>query len=106
MAIGIDDAIIIVGKIGTGAIDSGARRSYEKKVGELSNEQQEKLNADLLKASSDAEKLRILNNALANARSQGSMSKIALSKNIAYIILGVGVLALAVALVYTARKKK
>lgn len=106
MAIGVDDAILIVGKIGTSAIDSGARRSYEKKVGELTNEQQQKLNADLLKASTDAEKLRILNAAIAQAQSQGAMSKIALSRNIGFIILGVGVLGLAVALVYTARKRK
>jgi hypothetical protein len=102
----VDQAIRIVGQIGVGAVDQGARRAYEKKVGELSNEQQQKLNADLLRATTDAEKLRILNAATAQARGQSALNKIALSRNIGFIILGVGVLGLAVALVYTARKKK
>jgi hypothetical protein len=102
----VDQVIRIVGQVGVGVVDQGARRAYEKKVGELSNEQQQKLNADLLRATTDAEKLRILNAATAQARGQSALNKIALSRNIGFIILGVGVLGLAVALVYTARKKK
>jgi hypothetical protein len=96
----------IVGRVGVVVVDQAARRSYAKKVAELSAEQQQKLNADLLKAQTDAQRLAILNAAVGQARSQSASNKIALSRNIGFIILGVGVLALAVALVYTARKKK
>lgn len=95
----------IVGKIGVQVIDSASRRSFEKKVAELSTEQQQKLNADLLKAQNDSQRLAILTAAVGQAKSQSALNKIALSRNIGFVILGVGVLALGVALIYTRRKR-
>ncbi len=96
----------IVGRVGVVVVDQAARRSYAKKVAELSAEQQQKLNADLVKAKTEAEKLAILNSAIGQAKSQGALNKIALSRNIGFIILGIGILGLGVALIYKARKNK
>lgn len=95
----------IVGKIGVQVIDQASRRSFEKKVSELSSEQQQKLNSDLLKAQNETQRLAILTAAVSQSKSQSSMNKIALSRNIGFVILGVGVLALGVALIYTRRKR-
>lgn len=94
----------IIGEIGVKVVDSSARRSYAKKVAELSNEQQQKLAGDLLKAKTDSERRAIMIAALGQAKSQSAMNKIALSRNIGFVILGVGVLALGVALIYTKKK--
>lgn len=94
----------IVGRIGVQVVDSAARRSYAKKVSELSTEQQQKLNADLLKAQTDAQRLAILNAAVGDVRSQRAMNKIALSRNLGFLILGIGVIGLAAALIYTKKK--
>jgi hypothetical protein len=102
----VDQVIRIVGQVGVDVVDQGARRAYEKKVGELSNQQQQKLNADLSRAQTEAQKLAILNAAIAQSKSQGALNKIALSRNIGFIILGIGILGLGVALIYKARKNK
>jgi LPXTG-motif cell wall-anchored protein len=46
-----------------------------------------------------------MNAAVGQAKSQSALNKIALSRNIGFVILGVGVLALGVALIYTRRKR-
>jgi len=96
--------ISVVGDLAVKGIDIQARKAFEKKVAELSNEQQEKLAKDILKAKSDSERIALLNAALGQAKSQGALNKIALSRNIGFVILGVGVLALGVALIYTRKK--
>jgi LPXTG-motif cell wall-anchored protein len=97
--------IRIAGDLAVRGVDVGARNAYQKKVNELSNEQQEKLTADLLKAKTDSERIALMNAAVGQAKSQSAMNKIALSRNIGFVILGVGVLALGAALIYTRRKR-
>lgn len=96
--------IRVAGDLAVRGVDAGARNAYQKKVNELSNEQQQKLAADLLKAKTDSERIALMNAAVGQAKSQSAMNKIALSRNIGFVILGVGVLALGVALIYTRRK--
>jgi LPXTG-motif cell wall-anchored protein len=97
--------IQIAGDLAVRGIDTQARKSFQKKVAELSNEQQQKLAADLLKAKTDSERIALMNAAVGQAKSQSALNKIALSRNIGFVILGVGVLALGVALIYTRRKR-
>lgn len=94
----------IIGELGVKVVDSGARRSYAKKVAELSSEQQQKLANDLVKAKTDSERRAIMVAAMGQAKSQGALNKLALSRNIGFVILGIGVLALGVALIYTRKK--
>lgn len=96
--------IRIAGDLAVRGVDNQARKAFEKKVAELTNEQQQKLAADLLKAKTDSERIALMNAAVGQAKSQSAMNKIALSRNIGFVILGVGVLALGVALIYTRKK--
>jgi LPXTG-motif cell wall-anchored protein len=105
MAVDPGQIIRIAGDLAIRGVDAGARNAYQKKVNELSNEQQQKLAADLLKAKTDSERIALMNAAVGQAKSQSALNKIALSRNIGFVILGVGVLALGVALIYTRRKR-
>jgi hypothetical protein len=100
----VAEIISAVGGVGVTVVDQGARRALEKKVNELSSAQQKELGDKLLTTQSNSERLRIVNDYLLNIRNQGASNKIAITRNIGFIVLGLGVISLAIVLILYKKK--
>jgi hypothetical protein len=100
----VAEIISAVGGVGVTVVDQGARRALEKKVNELSSAQQKELGDKLLTTQSNSERLRIVNDYLFKIRNQGASNKIAMARNIGIIIIGVGIISLAVVLIIYKKK--
>jgi len=104
MAVGVDDIIMVVGEVGVRVVDGAARRNYDKKLNELSQAQQMELGAKLATTQSNNERIRFLNDYLLKIRNQGASNKIAITRNIGFIVLGLGVISLAIVLILYKKK--
>jgi hypothetical protein len=104
MAVGVDDIIMVVGNVGIRVADGAARRNYDKKLNELSQAQQKELGAKLATTQSNNERIRFLNDYLLKIRNQGASNKIAITRNIGFIVLGLGVISLAIVLILNKKK--
>jgi hypothetical protein len=100
----VAEIISAVGGVGVTVVDQGARRALEKKVNELSSAQQKELGDKLLTTQSNSERLRIVNDYLLKIRNQGASNKIAITRNIGFIVLGLGVISLAIVLILYKKK--
>jgi hypothetical protein len=100
----VAEIISAVGGVGVTVLDQGARRALEKKVNELSSAQQKELGDKLLTTQSNSERLRIVNDYLLKIRNQGASNKIAITRNIGFIVLGLGVISLAIVLILYKKK--
>jgi hypothetical protein len=104
MAVGVDDIIMVVGEVGVRVVDGAARRNFDKKLNELSQGQQKELGAKLATTQSNNERIRILNDYLLKIKNQGASNKIAITRNIGFIVLGIGVISLAIVLILYKKK--
>jgi ribosomal protein L19 len=102
--VGVSDIIMVVGEVGIQVADGAARRNYDKKLNELSQGQQKELSAKLATTQSNNERIRILNDYLLKIRNQGASNKIAITRNIGFIVLGLGVISLAIVLILYKKK--
>jgi hypothetical protein len=100
----VAEIISAVGGVGVAVVDQGARRALEKKVNELSSAQQKELGDKLLTTQNNSERLRIVNDYLLKIRNQGASNKIAITRNIGFIVLGLGVISLAIVLILYKKK--
>jgi len=95
----VAEIIQVAGEVGVQVVDGAARRSLDKKIRELSGAQQKELSDKLQAVQSNSERLRIVNDYLLKIRNQGASNKIAMARNIGIIIIGVGIISLAVVLI-------
>ena len=100
----VADIISAVGEVGVVVLDQGARRALDKKINELSSTQQKELSDKLLTTQSNNERLRIVNDYLFQIKNQGAFNKIAITRNIGFIVLGLGVISLAIVLILYKKK--
>ena len=102
MAVG--EIISAVGGVGVAVVDQGARRALDKKINESSSAQQKELSDKLLTTQSNNERLRIVNDYLFQIKNQGAFNKIAITRNLGFIVLGLGVISLAIVLILYKKK--
>lgn len=100
----VAEIISAVGGVGVMVLDQGARRALDKKINELSSTQQKELSDKLLTTQSNNERLRIVNEYLLKIKNQGASNKIAITRNIGFIVLGLGVISLAIVLILYKKK--
>lgn len=100
----VDQIIRAGGEVGVVVLDQAARRNYDKKIKELSRGQQKELDAKLAATQSNNDRIKILNDYLVKIKNQGATNKIALTRNIGFIVLGLGVISLAIVLILYKKK--
>lgn len=100
----VAEVISAIGEVGVVVLDQGARRALDKKINELSRTQEKELSDKLLTTQSNNERLRIVNEYLLKIKNQGASNKIAITRNIGFIVLGLGVISLAMVLIIYRKK--
>lgn len=100
----VAEIIQIAGAAGIQVVDGAARRSLDKKLKELSGAQQKELSDKLQSGQNNNERLRIVNDYILQIKNQGASNKIAMARNIGIIIIGVGIISLAVVLIIYRKK--
>lgn len=100
----VEQVIRIAGEAGIQVVDGAARRRLDKKINELSRAQQKELSDKLQTTQSNNDRLRIVNDYILQIKNQGASNKIAMARNIGIIIIGVGIISLAVVLIIYRKK--
>lgn len=100
----VEEVIRIAGEAGIQVVDGAARRSLDKKINELSRAQQRELSDKLQTTQNNSERLRIVNDYILQMKNQGASNRIAMARNIGIIIIGVGIISLAVVLIIYKKK--